>query len=277
MLECETWPRPVVALAGSIAVQSGDDSLFLAVDTFSGGGVYLGDVETGRAGQIGFAGFSPLNSLARSPDGVFYSSAKNGDLDRLITIDPTTGEGTFVADMDFGTDQTGVRALAFSPTGVLFAMRAGLPDLLFRVDTVTGDVTPVAGTTGFSGIQGMDFSRAGKLYGFDVTRGLVVIDPDTAETTDVNSSQGGNPDIQTIAFGPDGQLYGMGLEIWRIDLETGENTLLHAGTWFQFRGAGFLEGPSHPLPSTSRWGLLVLLLAMLTAGEVVRRRQSSRP
>lgn len=265
-----------ILLAGSGAVRSGDESLFLAVDTFSGGGVYLGDVVTGDAEQIGVAGFSPLNSLARSPDGVFYSSAQNGDLDRLITIDPETGEGTFVTDLDFGTNQPGVRAMAFSPRGELFVTRSGISNLLFRVDIYSGDVTLVGETTGVGGIQGIDFSPTGTLYGFAINRGLVVIDPDTAETTIVDPSHDGNWDIQTIAFGPDGRLYGMGHEIWLIDPQTGEDTLLHEGYWFQFRGAGFLEAPPEPVPASSGWGLLVLVLSMLTAGEVVRRHRRSR-
>jgi hypothetical protein len=160
----------------------------------------------------------------------------------LITIDPATGKGTQVAILDFPVYPASVRALAFSPGGVLYAVNcrpgAGLqPHDLYTINVATG-VGTLIGHTG-DGVQGLAFSPGGVLYGWDVVLGLVTINTATGAATDVNPAIGGTGDIQSIIFGPDGKLYGGCNALYIIDPTTGAYTLVGSGGYSDVRGLEF--------------------------------------
>jgi Ca2+-binding RTX toxin-like protein len=211
------------------------------------------NVVSGTRTSIGFSGIPRLNSLARDIHGTFWSVGGNakvsgvcnpGGVDYLVTIDPNTGAGTerkaLPSDLAGCTD---IRALAFSPANSLFAINDGgnsaNGDVLYVIDTLSGNVTAIGGTGRF-GLQALSFSSSGTLYGYDLGGlGLVTIDTSTGGVTDIDPVVNGTLDVQTIAFSPDGRLYGGGeRSLYQINLDTGEGELIH--TTGVGRGMAFL-------------------------------------
>jgi hypothetical protein len=232
----------------------------LAVEwNFANSPVYRLDECNGIGTMLGPSGFPGLNSLAKDPGGRLFSVVDNitaGLGSDLVTIDLLTGRATKVATLNLGAVAPDVRGLAFSTQGVLFAINnssSGVganPDDLFTIDVTTG-VGSRVGRTGLVGIQGLDFSPDGTLYGWDagsgdgIGAGLVRIDTLTGLATDVNGSTSGSGHIQTLAFSPGGTLYGAGDALYRIDVTTGKATLIGGGGYTDLRGLAVLpEAPA---------------------------------
>ena len=182
-------------------------------------------------GTIGNADFAELESLAVDNYGNYYSVGGNA----LITIDPTTGAGTQVATLDFGTVTPNVRGLAFSSTGELYAINSAPgehewdirgADSLYSIDMSTG-LGSYLGDTSFDIVEGLTFSPRGELYAWDHEFGLLTVDVSTGAATDVNDTDNQLPEndrywaISTLTFGLDGTLYGGGTGISTIDLTDG--------------------------------------------------------
>jgi hypothetical protein len=220
------------------------------------------DHTSGTGTSIGPIGFATTNSLARDASGTLYSAPF-----ALITINPQTGAGTFVRDLQPSSPD--IRALAFSPANVLFGIRNGgglggttTPDDLVTIDVPSGAVTLV-GNTGRAGLQALAFSAGGTLYGWDLGYGLVTINPATAAATLVNPAvvPGSVVDIQSLAFAPDGTLYGASDELYRVDTSNGATTLVGSGGYTDLRGIEFLKESSGGLRIPKiRWAWLWTIL-----------------
>ena len=256
------------------------------------GGVSRIDESDGSGSSIGDTGFSGVNSLSRRGDGTFFSVARALDdaAATLFTIDPSNGAGSSIASLDFGKADASVRGLAFSPSNALFAVNNGGsrfsstdPDDLYTINVNNG-LTSLVGNTGLPGIQALTFASDGTLYGWDVgttgsnAKGLVVIDPLTGQAKDVNDSVGqpNGVDIQTLAFSPEGTLYGGRDVLYRIDPKTGQATLVGSGGYSDIRGFDFepaaegsIHGSAVPEPGT----LLLFGIGVLA----VSRRRSAVP
>ena len=245
-----------------------------------GGSVYSINETTGAGTLLGSSGFGGTNSMARNSAGILYSATPS----LLITINPVTGVGTLATTLSgFGAEGLSIRGLAFSSTGVLYAVNNGgspgdttTNDLLYTINASTGAMTLV-GTMAFTGVQSLTFSSGGTLYGFDGGGGLITIDPLTAAATDVNLTIGasGN-DIQTIAFSPGGTLYGGRNNLFTIDLTTGASTLVgggSGGTFVDVRGMEFLAaaGPG-PVPVPEPGTMALLGIGVVGLGFYRRRR-----
>lgn len=241
-----------------------------------GGSVYSINETTGAGTLLGSSGFGDMNSMARNSAGILYSATHSS----LITINPVTGAGTLASTLSgFGAEGIDIRGLAFSSTGVLYAVNDGgslANDLLYTINASTGAMTLV-GTMAFVGVLSLTFSSGGTLYGFDGGGGLITIDPLTAAATDVNPAIGGSiNDIQTIAFSPGGTLYGGRNNLFTIDLTTGARTLVgggSGGTFVDVRGMEFLAaaGPV-PVPEP---GTLALLGIGVVGLAFCRRKRTS--
>ena len=210
------------------------------------------DETSGVFAEVGLSGFPCLNSMACDSSGIFYSVVNgrtSGCIPYLVTIDPRTGAGTLISMLNFGEVTPDVRGIAFSSHNVLFAINnTGPAGGLNRKDLYTIDMSSgigsFVGVMGFAGIQGLDFSPSGTLYGWDVKYGLLTINSLTGVATDVNPQMGGAGDIQTIVFAPDGTLYGACHALYTIDIETGAYTLIGGGDYFDVRGIEFIPEPS---------------------------------
>ena len=87
-----------------------------------GGSVYSINETTGAGTLLGNSGFGATNSMARNSAGTIYSAANSS----LITINPVTGAGTLASTLSgFGAEGLSIRGLAFSSTGVLYAVNNG--------------------------------------------------------------------------------------------------------------------------------------------------------
>lgn len=207
--------------------------------TWKGEAVRLDEV-TAVVTTIGSCGFVELNSLARLSDGRLIAATKSGAITaRLVTIDPVTG----VADMLHFPFLNDIRALAVSPGGVLHAIDSngsGTQNTLYWLDLSVplGDssIKHFVGQTSIPGIQGMEFAPDGSLYAWSVTHGLILIDPATGNATDVNGVIDGSSIVQTLAFAPDGTLYGAYEFLYRIDRQTGQTTQIGGPTNASIRG-----------------------------------------
>jgi hypothetical protein len=199
------------------------------------------DRNTGAGTVIGLSGFPVLNSLAKNQVGTVYSASGN----KLITINLLTGAGTQVATLNFGEKPSDVRGLAFSPKDVLYAVinddgPGGIgPDYLYTVN-VTSGVATLVGATGLTGVQSLTFSASGILYGWDIGKGLLTINTGTGAATVVNPAPGSIPNIQGIAFAPDGTLYGAREGLYTINPATSGCTLVGSGGYSDVRGIEFV-------------------------------------
>ena len=114
----------------------------------------------------------------------------------------------------------------------------------------------------------MEFSRSGTLYGWDVGAsgrgdgfGLVTLATDGSGYTDVNPVIGTpGAEIQSIAFGPDGTLYGASNRLFTINLSTGAWSPVDNETFdWDIRGIAYIPEPSSGIHLM--FGLILLPLS----------------
>jgi hypothetical protein len=210
--------------------------------------LYKIDPSTGAAALIGPIDYNGVTGLSFGPDGTLYASAKGDGLyadgfqhSILLTIDTTTGAGTFVGEIGSSanpTDAGRMPDISFSPNGRLYGSAAMVGALynhaLYTINTTTGAGTLV-GTTGFGSTlgNGMDFAPDGKLYSTPtdvVNNCLARLNPMTGAGVCVPGTQGNVPDrINALEFCDySGVLYGSWLDwstsnnyLVTIDLKTG--------------------------------------------------------
>jgi hypothetical protein len=163
---------------------------------------------------------------------------------RLIRVDPILGSATLFQFPYLN----GIRGLAFSPSGVCYALDSdgsGVTNTLYWLDLTVpvGDssIKHFIGQTNIAGIQDMTFAADGTLYAWSVDNGLITIDPTTAQATDVNGLFDGTSSIQAIAFAPDGTLYGAGHQLYVIDRITGQFTQIGTADLGDIRGMAYFD------------------------------------
>ena len=219
------------------------------------GDLYSIDPKTAHVTLIGSTGLNQYlwHSMAKDSQGRIFA----GYLDyitytgvRIYEIDPSTGQAIFVVQ----TDLKSVRAMAFGPGDILYALddparpASTGPDSLYEINLVTG-ASALIGSTGVGGIQGLAYGQV-SLWGWEVGNiGLMKIDEDTAQVTDVNPAVGAwYWDLaQTLFFSDNGVLYGGFGSLFVIDTVTGVPTYVG-----YMQGAGFIAGmefaPNLPPP-----------------------------
>ena len=219
------------------------------------------DENTGISEIIGHSGFQALDSLTQDSSGTLFSATMAGlggcfTSERsvyLVTIDRNTGVGNIVVPLTLSVRgvpalQGDVLALALSPNGVLYAV-TDLSCLhtndLFTIDITTGVGTSIR-SSGSPSPPALDFSPAGVLYSWIRGLGLVTIDPGTGLHTAVSQSPV-SADIRSIAFAPDGRLFGVGPDVlYRIDPSTGAIVVIGSLGGLDVRGLEFVNGSGLP-------------------------------
>lgn len=172
----------------------------IEINTSTGAGQLIGTV----------TGYAWVEGLAhRSSDGLLYGSATvgpNADANRLITINPATGQPTSAAPSLFGPAFWDVDGLAASASGTIFGSHINSSPSLFSVDPVSGVGTGIGALS--QAVVGMDFAADGTLFGVtipDILNGgpsrLVKINPTNGAILDIGPI--GFNTIQAIAFVPE--------------------------------------------------------------------------
>jgi hypothetical protein len=184
------------------------------------GAVYALNSYTGATTLIA-PGLFGQNALARDGQGRLWSTQRTPSTPYvydLTRIDPRVPSSTLqfanTADVRGMTGNGGTTLLAVINAAV------GTADSLASIDVATGAITTI-GATGLSALQSIAV-RNGVIYAFDLTAGLVTLNPSTGIATDVNPSIGGSgTNLQWLAFRADGQLVGGGATLFTINPTTG--------------------------------------------------------
>jgi subtilisin family serine protease len=176
-----------------------ESSLF-SVDPKTGSTILIGP--TGLEAGITALDFGPRGNLYAAVD-LIDGRGTGGD--SLAVIDTETGAGTIIgvfgAGIGFISGRHGIEALAFDPSGTLYAASevmdstSGMP-MFYRIDTLTGRAIPIgaivdgSGSPVPGGVSGLQFAPEGSLYGGTGhgTGKLIRIDPDTGIFTLIGSS-----------------------------------------------------------------------------------------
>ena len=197
--------------------------------------VWYLDPATGNTRYIGLTGTDGTGGLAKDSSDALYGVVTNEAM--LVTIDPITGVATNVIKLD--NIDLSIRGLTFDSGDYLFAIHSvvtgdEITDTLYKINIATGSTTLV-GDTGLYGLQSLATAPNGTIYSWDngfclICRdmGLVTINPLTGQAKDVNifDNDDFKPDLQTLAFAPDGTLWGIGHgNLYSIDTATGEATM----------------------------------------------------
>lgn len=208
------------------------------------------DLSTGEYSILNEQGRA-YNSLAQNSSGELFAGWFNGSGEngRVSKLDLETGAilQTFDAATP-GADSS--RGLSFSHSDVLYAAvnrndSSGSPTLdddLYVFD-LANEATALIGSLGFSRVQGLDFSPDGTLYAWDVEEGLLIVNPMTGLAADVSPAQPGTAEIQSLAFTPDGRLFGARGNLYTIDPNTGAFSQLGTGSGIDLRGIEYVMVP----------------------------------
>jgi hypothetical protein len=194
----------------------------------------------------------------------------------LVELDPASGALVRVIGAISG-DISDVRDIAIKPgTSEIFA--TSWNGILYTIDILTGNPTPVGGTIDDGPIA---FAANGTLYMAQMNprqaAGLYTLDLTTGAATPVAPLQ---HYYMGLGRGPDGMLYAADFEgnrqwgpaggtngdIYRIDPATGAETYLGSNPTYMIHDIAFNDATSLPAPSLSGWGLAVLALLVAAIG-----------
>ncbi|MFI0975804.1 isopeptide-forming domain-containing fimbrial protein [Streptomyces sp. NPDC021093] len=179
-----------------------DDVFYRSVNTSAKTALQAVDLVTGAVQERGTADVA-YNALAYdSRSGGLYAAPKS-KADTILKIDPATGAATEVPVT--GLPSANYTQGAISPDGSVYYLRAG-SGLLYSVALTAGNtVTSVRVSTdlGDFAVHPVD----GKLYGYNSSGTLYVIDPATGTNTGLGSVPKTGTYLESVAFDELGNLY----------------------------------------------------------------------
>jgi hypothetical protein len=206
------------------------------------GKIYRIDPTTGVGTQVGDigSGTKKYNCMSANAQGILHSTTLIGE--NLLRVNVLT-PGSFTAHW-LAVD--GISSLAFQPGSSQWlwgATLGGGSSVFYRFDLSkpygSQTVKTLIAQLNFL-ITAMEFSPAGDLFAWDPDRGLIVMDPLSGASIDVNPAVVG-PSIQSIAFAPDGTCYGIYEQLFKIDITTGVATPLPSSGFEPIRGLAWYD------------------------------------
>jgi len=177
------------------------------------------DTTAGTSTPVGTIGWS-IEAMDYASDGQLYATVENGcwthgSADTLAIIDPITLTVTPIGPIDPGGLGFGdVDALAFSPTGDLFAISVASYQLI-TIDPFTGAGTAIGHLSDIPGtfLGAIDFLPDGRLIGIDMLDAgggpSHVWEINTTDASAILIGPLGFGSVEGMSLGPDGQLYAL--------------------------------------------------------------------
>jgi hypothetical protein len=176
--------------------------------SYGGGKVVRFGFECGDEVDLGPSGRPWVEAIARRADGTLFAAvSQNNDVgaESIGILDPVTGDLSSVVASSNQSVLWDMDALAFSPTGTLYAINLSIPRVLATIDPVTGGIGSTVALTG--AYAGMAWSASGTLYALDIQVGscagttiLTTINPVTGAETPIGPT--GLTCVAGLTFGP---------------------------------------------------------------------------
>ena len=203
------------------------------------------DTDAGTSTPAGNIGWS-IEAMDYGPDGLLYATVEDGcwthgSADTLAIIDPYALTVTPIGLIDAGGAGFGdVDALAFSPSGQLFAISEATHELI-TIDLSTGAGTPVGHIVGIPWwrfLGAMDFLPDGRLIVIDMMDAgggpSLVWEVNPADASAIPIGALGFNSVEGMTVGPDDRIYALAksmeadefAELVAVDPTTGAGTFL---------------------------------------------------
>ena len=176
--------------------------------SYGGGKVVRFGFTCGDQVDLGPSGYPWIEGIARRGDGTLFAAlSQNNDVgaESIGVLDPASGDVSNVVASSSQSVLWDMDAIAFSPSGTLYAINLSVPRVLASINPVTGAVgstVPLAGA-----YAGMAWSARGTLFALDIQTGscsttttLTVINPSTGAETPVGPT--GLTCVTGLTFGP---------------------------------------------------------------------------
>jgi len=235
-----------LACAGLVAPTAAQ---FVGV-TFTGDIVRV-DAATATASLEMSTGFDGLQGMTISPHGRIWCIQRAGATGpQLVEVDTLLGTAFSIGF----TYLNSTTALALSPSNALYTVDiVGTRSRLYLLDLTLMPSQPgiligeIKLGSLFTSVYGLTFAPDGTLYGWETSRGLITIDPLTAQAIDVDPLSTNTEQMSGLTWASDGFLYGGYQYLYRIDPATGVATLL--GGPLAFGGIRGLEPFSFTPPT----------------------------
>ncbi|MBL9150107.1 MAG: dockerin type I repeat-containing protein [Phycisphaerae bacterium] len=176
--------------------------------SYGGGKVVRFGFACGDEVDLGPSGLPWIESLAKRADGtIFAAVSQNNDVgaESIAILDPSTGDLSNVVASANQAVLSDMDAIAFAPSGVLYAINLSIPRALATINPATGAVGPAIPLSG--AYAAMAWSARGTLYALDIKTGsctttttLATIDPSTGAETTIGPT--GLVCVAALTFGP---------------------------------------------------------------------------
>ena len=184
------------------------------IGTSPTGQIYAFDSFTGSIAPLG-TGLPGQYASCRDDHGRIWSTTSN----TLSVLDPTVPNAT----VPLPAFAANLRGLANGGAQWLWGVEDGAPDVLVRIDKVSGTKFTI-GPTGYNDIEGLE-NYDNRLYAWDTVHGLLQINTSSGVATDVNPALGtGGAQIAFLTGRMDGRLIGGRNALYVIDTATGTAT-----------------------------------------------------
>ena len=258
-------------------------------------GLYIIDPSTAAISFVGDTGFPRCTGLDSHPfTNVLFGLCLANDFADvvLITVNPATGEGTLVGELDLsGINTDGIADISFRSDGTLFVYISAEPsDILGIIDTDTGALTQVGDTGLLFGFGGLAFSLADVLYfvgieDLEILNSLYVLNQDNGDANlirDLNLP----PEMRLIVQSADtrpssGELFmanrvgEFNVNLATLDVDSGNVNDIGQMSDLVVRAIAFTNPRVTNIPTLSQWGLIALSGVLMLLGAYYLRKKVS--